>query len=81
MPGLILEAAAAVGDKVVNCSSFSKDVELTGPVQEKVQETFTLLRNATLWVAESIKHKICVYALRVTTLVGFSDQIFENKLQ
>lgn len=80
MPGLILEAAAAVGDKVVNCSSFSKDVELTGPGQ-KVQETFTLLRNATLWVAKSIKHKICVYALQVTTLVGFSDQIFENKLQ
>lgn len=41
MPGLILETAAAVGDIVVNCSSVSSDVELTGPCQ-KAWETITL---------------------------------------
>lgn len=41
MPGLILETAAAVGDIVVNCSSVSRDVELTGPCQ-RAWETITL---------------------------------------
>lgn len=35
MPGFILDTAAAVGDIVVNCSSVSTDVELTGPRQSE----------------------------------------------
>lgn len=69
MPGLILETAAAVGDKVVNCSSVSKDVELPGPGQKSTGD-FYFVRNTTLWVAE-LSTKAVYLHCREQHLLGF----------
>lgn len=64
MPGLILETAAAVGDIVVNCSSVSRDVELTGPAQ-KAREKFTLDEMPPRGLLNQLCTK-SVYSLQVT---------------
>lgn len=82
MPGFILDTAAAVGDIVVNCSSVSADVELTGPRQSESTGDIkgpSVKKNAN-WLNLSTRQFFHGRSQQVTaTTVGFSKQIFNSK--